>query len=192
MEKTIITINREYGSGGNEIAKLVSERLQIGLYDKERLVDKAKREGIFDSVKSFYNERPIDSLLYAIAMDTLPEKVSRVPFQMIEELAEKESCVIVGRCSNYILRDKPGTLRVFVHSNLEKRIEKIAKGKKLTKEKAAEKIRQIDRERSSFYRFYTESDWEDLVNYDLVLDSSTFGIEGCVAMIQNALELKED
>ena len=192
MEKTIITINREYGSGGNEIAKLVSERLQIGLYDKERLVDKAKREGIFDSVKSFYNERPIDSLLYAIAMDTLPEKVSRVPFQMIEELAEKESCVIVGRCSNYILRDKPGTLRVFVHSNLEKRIEKIAKGKKLTKEKAAEKIRQIDRERSSFYRFYTESDWEDLVNYDLVLDSSTFGIEGCVAMIQKALELKED
>ena len=191
MERTIITIGREYGSGGREVAEKLSAKLGIALYDKEKLIERAKEKGTFESMKSFYNEKPIDSLLYAIAMDTVDTitgRINRVPFEMMKEIAEQEDCIIVGRCGNYIFKDHPDALRVFIHADAGKRTVKIGDQLKLSSDKAADLVKQMDRERASFYRFHTEEEWEDLKNYDLSLDSGIFGVDGCVEMICEALK----
>ena len=102
MKKTILTIGRQYGSGGREIGQKIAEKLGYPLYDKEKLLEIAKKDGSFDEVRSFYQEKPVDSLLYAIAMSTLTQGMERKPFQEIKKIIEQEPCILIGRCGNYI------------------------------------------------------------------------------------------
>lgn len=187
MKKTILTIGRQYGSGGHEIGQRIAERLGYPLYDKERLLEFAKESGSYEEVKSFYQEKPVDSLLYAIAMNTLTQGMEKKPFQEIEKILEKEPCVLIGRCGNYITSTKPEALRVFIHADKEFRAKRIAGTEHITEEKAAKRILETDKARASFYRFYTGEEWNQASNYDLVLNSSMFGIDRCVEMILNSM-----
>lgn len=188
MKKTILTIGRQYGSGGREIGGKIAEKLGYPFYDKERLLELAKQSGNYDEVKSFYMEKPVDSLLYAIAMNTLAKGIEKKPFQEVKKVVEKGSCVLIGRCGNYIVGRRPEALRVFIHADMDFRIPRIAEENGITEEKAEKLIAQTDKERASFYRFYAEQPWDCAANYDLVLNSSVFGIDGCVDIILRSME----
>lgn len=188
MKKTILTIGRQYGSGGREIGQKIAEKLGYPLYDKEKLLEIAKKDGSFDEVRSFYQEKPVDSLLYAIAMSTLTQGIERKPFQEIKKIIEQEPCILIGRCGNYITKDRTDTLRVFIHADDKFRAERVAKENGITEEKAAKKIVETDKARASFYRFYTNGEWDQASGYDLVLNSSMFGIDQCVDMIIKSMD----
>ncbi len=187
MKKTILTIGRQYGSGGHEIGQRIAERLGYPLYDKDKLLELAKESGSYEEVKSFYQEKPVDSLLYAIAMNTLTQGMEKKPFQEIKRIVEKEPCVLIGRCGNYITGGKVEALRVFIHADKDFRAQRIAKTESITLEKAAKRIVETDKARASFYRFYTGEEWDRASNYDLVLNSSVFGIDRCVEIILNSM-----
>lgn len=190
MKKMILTVGRQYGSGGLEIGQKVAERLGCPLYDKEKLLELAKKDGSYDEVRSFYQEKPVDSLLYAIAMSTLTQGMEKKPFQEIKKLVEQEPCVLIGRCGNYITKDRADTLRVFIHADRQFRVERVAKENHISEEKAARKIAETDKARASFYRFYTNEEWDQASGYDLVLNSSMFGIDRCVDMILKSMDLE--
>ena len=170
MKKTILTIGRQYGSGGREIGQKIAEKLEYPLYDKEKLLEIAKKDGSFDEVRSFYQEKPVDSLLYAIAMSTLTQGMERKPFQEIKKIIEQEPCIL------------------FIHADDKFRAERVAKENGITEEKAAKKIVETDKARASFYRFYTNGEWDQASGYDLVLNSSMFGIDQCVDMIIKSMD----
>ena len=188
MKKMILTVGRQYGSGGREIGQKVAARLGYPLYDKDKLLELAKQDGSYDEVRSFYQEKPVDSLLYAIAMSTLTQGMERKPFQEIRKLIEQEPCILIGRCGNYITKDKPEALRVFIHADKEFRVKRVAAENNISEEKAAKKIAETDKARASFYRFYTNEEWDQASGYDLVLNSSMFGIDRCVDMIIKSME----
>lgn len=190
MKKMILTVGRQYGSGGREIGEKVAARIGCPLYDKEKLLELAKQDGSYDEVRSFYQEKPVDSLLYAIAMSTLTQGMEKKPFQEIKKLLEQEPCVLIGRCGNYITKDRTDTLRVFIHADWQFRVERVAKENHISEEKAARKITETDKARASFYRFYTNREWDQASGYDLVLNSSMFGIDRCVDMILKSMDLE--
>lgn len=190
MKKMILTVGRQYGSGGREIGEKVAARIGCPFYDKEKLLELAKQDGSYDEVRAFYQEKPVDSLLYAIAMSTLTQGMEKKPFQEIKKLVEQEPCVLIGRCGNYITKDRTDTLRVFIHADWQFRVERVAKENHISEEKAARKITETDKARASFYRFYTNGEWDQASGYDLVLNSSMFGIDRCVDMILKSMDLE--
>lgn len=116
MRHIIITIGRQSGSGGRKIGELLAEKLGIPCYGKSELQKIAEGTDDYEEVQSFYEEEPVNSLLYAIAMSQFEQEVGRIPFRRIRELASKESCIIIGRCAGHIFREDPEAVRVFIHA----------------------------------------------------------------------------
>ena len=206
MGNYIYTIGRELGSGGYTVAKLLAERLGIKLYDKELLAQAAKDSGFCEEIFENHDERPTNSFLYSLVMDTytggnysaapfldmpLNHKVFLAQFETIKKIAEKESCVIVGRCADYALEENPNVLSIFIKADMQDRIRRIAKLYDLSDAKAKDKITKIDKQRASYYNYYTSKRWGEVDSYDLCLNSSVFGIDGTVDMIKQAIEVKE-
>lgn len=202
---TVITIGRQFGSGGREIGMRLAEELGVKCYDKELLDRAAKDSGICQELFEHHDEKPTNSFLYSLVMDTysfgyssaafadmpINHKVFLAQFDAIKKLAEEESCVIVGRCADYALSEYPGTISVFIHSDMEKRIRRITKKYELTDAAAKDRIQKTDKKRASYYNYYTSKKWGDAASYNLSLDSGLLGIEGCVEMIKKAIELKQ-
>ena len=202
--KSIITIGRQYGSGGHEIGQKLAKELGIKCYDKELLDRAAKESGICQELFEHHDERPTNSFLYSLVMDTysmngaasgytempLNYKVFLAQFDAIKKLAQEESCVMVGRCADYALSDYEGAFSVFIHADLDKRIRRIATKYELSDSAAKDRIRKTDKQRASYYNYYTSKKWAEAAGYDLCLDSGVFGIDGCVEMIKKMLELK--
>ena len=117
MRHIIITIGRQSGSGGRKIGELLAEKLGIPCYGKSELQKIAEGTDDYEEVQSFYEEEPVNSLLYAIAMSQFEQEVGRIPFRRIRELASKESCIIIGRCAGHIFREDPEAVRVFIHAD---------------------------------------------------------------------------
>lgn len=186
----IITIGSECGCGGHEIAEKLAKRFGIELYDRKRLMELAKELGEYEETRDFYNETPIDSLLYSIVMNEEPNRIGRVPFEMLRGLAEKKPFVILGRCSDYILRDCKGVTSVFIHGEVEDRIRRVMEEKKIDRKKALEYIKQKDRNREVFYKNYTGGRWQELSNYHLTMNSSLIGIDRTVDVIAQYIENK--
>ncbi|MFA9377191.1 MAG: AAA family ATPase [Lachnotalea sp.] len=202
---TIITIGRQYGSAGRDIGQLVAKELGIKCYDKELLKKAAKESGLCEELFENHDEKPSNSFLYSLVMDTyslgysssafvdmpLNHKIFLAQFDTIKKIADQESCVIVGRCADYALSDNKNCLSVFVHAKLEQRVRRIAGKYNLTDAKAKDLIHKTDKSRASYYNYYSSKKWGDTSSYQLSLDSSEVGIEGAAKIIREYLVLKQ-
>ena len=199
-ENTIITIGRQFGSGGHEIGKKLAAAMGYKLYDKELLKLQAKNSGIAEKVLESYDESPTSSLLYSIVMDVYPslnyvgnslnQQVYQAQYDTIRSLKDAGNCVIVGRGADYILRDCENLVTVFIHADIEERAKRVAGFENITVEKAKDIIVKADKKRASYYNFQTEKKWGNVTSYMLSLDSTALGIQGCVDLIRNFTELK--
>ena len=195
MANTIITIARQYGSGGREIGALVAKELGISFYDHELITMAAEKSDLCREAAEKADEKNANSLLYTLAMGSsamlhapgynLPvnDRLFLAQSEIIKEIAAKESAVIVGRCADYVLREHKPCLQVFIHTNIKARAERVAKRNDITESEAYDRISKTDRRRANYYNFYTGKKWGEITNYDLTLDSSLLGVEGTAKII---------
>lgn len=184
----IITISREFGSGGRTIGKKVAAKLGIPCYDSE-LIEKLAQESGFtkDYIKEAGEYTPGGFLASAFSNRAFGPTNEDILWEMqcriITELAEKESCVIVGRCADYILQDKADCLKVFIHADMAFRAERIVKVYGEREESPEQRLRDKDKRRAAYHRFYTNMKWGYAENYHLTLDSGVLGLDRCVDII---------
>lgn len=197
MKKQIITISRQCGSGGHTIGEEVARQLDIPLYDKKLLEIVAKESGFPAEVIEQQGEYVPSSLLYSIVSHvsygfdyigrknttSLPDQIYAFQKELIQELAKRESCVIVGRCADYILRDNPDCLHVFIYGKTEDRERRIVSEHGIAKENARAHILDRDKKRRQHYEYYTGQKWGMIGNYNLCLDSSYYGVDICAKLI---------
>lgn len=202
---TIITIGRQFGSAGREIGRKLAADLGIKLYDKEMLDRAAKDSGICQTLFETHDEKPTNSFLYSLVMDTysmgyssgamnempLNHKVFLAQFDAIKKIADEGPCILVGRCADYALENYDNVMSVFVHADLETRIRRIARIYDLTDAKAKDMIQKADKKRASYYNYYTNKKWGDAAGYDFSLCSSELGIDGTVQALKALLEIRE-
>ncbi|MDD3139279.1 MAG: cytidylate kinase-like family protein [Lachnospiraceae bacterium] len=202
---TIITIGRQFGSAGREIGQKVADEFGIKLYDKELLTIAAKESGICEELFETHDEKPTNSFLYSLVMDTysmgysansytdmpINHKVFLAQFDTIKKIANQGPCVIVGRCADYALENYDNCLNIFIHASLEARIKRIARIYDIADSKAKDMIIKTDKKRASYYNYYTNKKWEESESYDLCISSSKLGVEGSVKAIKGFVELKE-
>lgn len=202
-ERTIITIGRQFGSGGHEIGQKLAQRLSIPFYDKELLELAAQQSGLSKDVIESYDEMPTSSLLYSLSMGNygmggggpfnlpLNHQIFLAQFDAIQKLAEQGACVIVGRCADYALHQYPHLVSVFVHAELQKRIERVSRLYNLSEKEAAERIIKTDKKRASYHNFYATKKWGTCESYHLSVDSGVIGIDGAVSLICDFADRKE-
>ena len=188
----IISIGREYGSGGHEIGLRLAKNYGIKFYDKQALIQIAKENGYYDEIISFYEEKPVNSLLYAIAMNSYSEVIGKRQFETIEEIVGLESCVLIGRCSNYIFKGNDNSTSVFIHADIEKRMGRVTDIYKNDAKNIRSLIENTDKKRASFHNYYTEENWGDSRNYQLTIDSGEIGIDASVELISNFIEKRKN
>ena len=184
----------------------IRDRLGIKLYDKELLQQAAKDSGFCEEIFENHDEKPTNSFLYSLVMDTysvsgysaapfldmpLNHKVFLAQFETIKKIAEKESCVIVGRCADYALSDNPDCINIFIHADLDVRIKNVSRNLNITENKARDIINKTDKQRASYYNYYTSKKWGDSKSYNLSLDAGKLGTDNCVEMILKFRELMD-
>lgn len=190
MSNRIITISREFGSGGRTIGRRVAETLDIPCYDAELIQKIAEESGFAEAYIKEEGEYTsgswISTVLTSRSMGlTNQDKLWTIQKNIIQELAEKGSCVIVGRCADYILRDKADCLRVFIHSSMEHRAERIVKEYGERDETPQQRLKDKDKRRAAYYRFYTDMKWGQAQNYHICLDSGELGLAKCIKIISD-------
>ncbi|MDD3403246.1 MAG: cytidylate kinase-like family protein [Hespellia sp.] len=202
---TIITIGRQFGSGGHEIGTRLAEDLGVKFYDKEMLAIAAKESGICEEIFETHDEKPTNSFLYSLVMDTysvgysgnaysdmpINHKVFLAQFDAIKKIADKGPCILVGRCADYALENYENVLNIFIHADLDARIRRIARIHDLTDAKAKDMIIKADKKRASYYNYYSNKRWSDAESYELCISSSELGIDGTVKAIEQYVTLKE-
>ena len=165
----------------------------------------AKDSGFCEEIFENHDERPTNSFLYSLVMDTysmgysgstytdmpINHKVFLAQFDAIKKLAEKEPCVIVGRCADYALEDNPNAVSVFIKADIKERIERVKKLYNITDAKASDMIQKTDKRRASYYNYYSSKKWGEAKSYDLCLDSGELGEEGAIELICNYIDIKE-
>lgn len=191
----VITIAREYGSGGRYIGKLVAEKLGIKLYDKE-FVKKVAEETGFSEEFIKNNEQKRDALAdlnngYYFGLNNADELFLKES-EIIKNTAEKESCVIVGRCADFILNDRKDVTKVFIYSNMENKVKRATEFYGLDKAKAEKEITRINKLRANHYKHYTEKEWNNPNNYDICINSDTLGVEKSADLICEIVNKKTD
>lgn len=200
MEKFVVCISRQFGSGGHEIGRKLAAKLGIKFYDKELLARIAKESGMSEQLVTYYDELPSKSLLFSLAMDAYPmsftempinQKVYQAQVDTIKNIAENESCVIIGRCADSILSEYKNLISVFVHSDMDSKLARVMEREQLTADKAKDKIVKTDKKRASFYNFYSmDKRWGDASNQDLTLDSGKIGIDNSVELLCEYIKLR--
>lgn len=199
---TIITIGRQFGSEGREIGKLVADNYGIPFYDKDLLSRAAKESGFCEEMIEVHDERPTSSFLYNLVMDTysfgyntssfvdmpISHKIFLAQFDTIKKIASEGPCVIVGRCADYALTDYDNVLNLFIYGDFDKRVKRIMERFELNEQKAKEMINKKDKQRQSYYNYYSSKKWGRAESYDLCINSSLFGPEGTKKLIIQAIE----
>lgn len=189
MKNRVITISRQFGSGGRTIGKEVAAKLGIPCYDQELIEKIAEKSGF---AKDYIAERSENAVHSSWLAGVLAGRDYSGPAQdylwnaqreVILELAEKGPCVIIGRCADYILKDKADCLTVYIHASMEKRAERIVKQYGESADSPAKRLKEKDKRRAAYYQVYTDSKWGAVENYHITLDSGIFGIEKCVEII---------
>ncbi len=188
MERMIITVARQYGSGGKAVGEKLARRLGIDFYGKEELMALAKERQDYEEVRSFYEEQPVNSLLYAIAMNEAVGDAGEIPFRRIRELCGGRSCVLVGRCGNYIFKDQENCVRIFIYASMDKKIQWIQNMMDLPARKAEKVIKETENERAQFHKYYTGEEWGCVNHYDLCIDAGILGTEKTVDVILDYLK----
>lgn len=203
---SIITIGREFGSGGRQIGQEVADYFGIKCYDKELLEHAASDSGICKELFEHHDEKPTNSFLYSLVMDTysfgyssagfnempMNHKIFLAQFEAIKKLAGEGPCVMVGRCADYALADWKDCFSVFVHADMDARIRRIADKYSLSDKKAKDMIIKTDKSRSSYYNYYTNKKWGDAQSYHLCVDSSKLGVDNTARLIIEAVRIFDE
>ena len=204
-KKLIITIARQFGSGGREIGERVAKLLDIPFYDKEIIKDAAAKGNLNEDVARGIDESAANSLLYTLAMGSnilgtassfgykmpVNDKLFILQSDAIRNYAKEGSCVIIGRCSDYVLKDEPNILRIFIYGDIDHKKERVAKRHpELKSSSIVDVITKTDKRRASYYNFYTGNKWGKFDNYDMAINSSTLGIDGAVSVIVESAKSK--
>ena len=204
MEKVVITIARQYGSGGRTIGQMLSKELGIPYYDKELLKLASDESGIHERLFAGADEKLKNSPLLRISKKiyhgqlispqsdefTSAENLFNYQAKVIKELAEEESCIIIGRCADYVLRDYDNVLSVFIHAPEDYCIEQAKQKLSMSDKEIKRFIQKTDKERADYYKHYTGREWTDARNYDLCLDSSKLGKERCIEEIKAYMKVR--
>lgn len=202
----VITIGRQNGSGGRKIGFMLAEELGVKCYDRELLTLAAKSSGLCEDILEAHDETATNSFLYSLVMDTyalgytssthldmpINHKVFLAQFDVIKELAQKEACVIVGRCADYALSEHNNVVNIFITADDEDRVAKIAKTNSTSFDKAKELLIKTDKKRSSYYNYYSNKRWGDSRSYDLCINSSRLGYTGVVEFIKSYIDIKSN
>ena len=202
-DKIIITIARQYGSGGREIGEKVAAKLGIPLYDKLLITEAASRGKLDESVSKMADESSANSLLYTLAMGSnmlgttmhfgykmpLNDKLFILQSEIIKEHAKENSGVFIGRCADYVLRDEENLFRIFIYGDLDHRQARVKeRHPELKSSQVIDVINKTDKRRSSYYNFYTGNKWGKYDNYDIAINSSTLGIDGTADLICSCIK----
>lgn len=204
MDKYVITIARGYGSGGRTIGKMLSESLGIPYYDRDLLRLASDDSGINEKLFAQADEKIKKSLLFNIAKNVykgelIPpdsddfvsnDNLFNYQAKIIKELANTQSCIIIGRCADFVLKDYKNVVKVFVHAPLEDCINTLKEMTGNSEKEIVKKIASIDKHRSDYYKYYTGRNWDDAKNYDLCLNSSNLGFEKCVDIVKAYLDIR--
>lgn len=202
--KIIITIGRQFGSGGRLIGKQIANELGIGYYDKEIMQVAAKESGLSEEVFEKADERTASGLSYALTTgysymgmympytDFLSnDGLFQLQSDAMRKLAEKESCVLVGRCADYILRDDPALVSFFIHDNNENRVRRIMSYQDVSVEAAKDLMVKTDKSRAAYYNYYTNKTWGAACSYNFSIDVSVLGIDETVALMKDFIERRQ-
>ena len=190
----IITIGRQFGSGGKEIGEKVAQKLGYAFYDKELLTMAAEEQGFSAATMQHYDEKPTGSLIYSLYMtgaatgENLPlnQQLAFAQFNVIRKVAQADNCVIMGRCADYVLREKKNLLTVFLHAPADYRAEKVMAEQSIDSKALAEKtVKKHDKARADYYNFFTHKKWGDSSSYMLSIDASTLPADVIAEAIAN-------
>ena len=193
----LITIGRQYGSGGREIGEKLAANLGISFYNNELIAMAAQKSGLSHEVLGEADEKATNSLLYTLAMGStffngnagvalempINDKLFITQSDIIKGIAEEKPAVFIGRCADYVLRDEPNLLKLFIYAPMEFRSRHIAERHDLSEAKAKDLIVKTDKRRSNYYGYYTGQKWGKLENFNLSIDSSKLGIDGTVQLL---------
>ncbi len=193
MEKTLITIGRQFGSNGRLIGEAISKKLGIPCYDKSLIKQVAKESGLWENLLDELDEKRSSSFLYSVVMDpyafaysfdnkqdygmTLNQKAFMATYNTIERIANEGPGIFIGRCSNYVLRNMKPVLNLFIYAPIESRVQTVMDRYGLTEKRAKDQIQKEDKARASYFNYYTSSKWGKMESYDLCINSSLLGIE---------------
>ena len=190
----VITLAREYGSGGRYVGRLIADKLGIKLYDKDFIVKVAEETGLSEEyIENNEQKRDVLSLLnngYYFGINNADELFLKEA-ELIKEVASKESCVIIGRAADFILKDRKNVVKIFIYSSMEDKIKRATEIYGFDKEKAEKEIKRIDKLRANHYKYYTEKDWNNHSNYDICINSDTLGVEKTADLICEMIKEKE-
>ena len=203
MENVVITISRQYGSGGKTIAAMLAQKLGVNCYSREILKMASEDSGINEQLFGMSDEkirhaRWLRTLSRPYEGELLPpedkefvsdDNLFNYQAKVIRELAEEESCIIIGRCADYVLKDDPNVLRLFFFAPKEDCIVRVMEHDGITRRDAENKIEKIDKHRADYYKYYTGKDWYDARNYDFCLDTTSMGYEKLVEVVKNFIEV---
>ncbi len=199
----IITITRQFGSGGHEIGEALAKKLEIPFYDKELISLAAKESGVCPEVFEEVDEKATNSLLYSLSvglynygngfssMGDLPvnDRLYILQHKIIKELAEKENFVVVGRCADYVLKDNPNIVKVFIYADIDSRVKRAVDRRDIDPARAKQAVIKADKARANYYSFYSGKKWGLADNYDLCINSTHISIEQAVEIILSYLNI---
>ena len=189
MKQMIISVSREYGSGGQAIASALAEEFGLALYDKAMLDRRAREQGFDAAALERYDEEPrnfFTSRRVRGLSNSPEENVAQMQFALLREQAEAgESFVVLGRCGEEILRDRPGLISIFVQADIGFRKERILREYQIPEEQVLEKMADMDRRRRYYHNQYCQGKWGEIQNYDLCINTAALGMEGTIAFLKD-------
>lgn len=202
MNNQIITISRQFGSGGRLIGQKLAEDMGMGYYDKVLLALSSEKSGLSPDFIDKLEEQASSSFLFNLATASqassnffyqydvpLNDKAFFAQTAVIKELADKENCVIVGRCAEHILRDRPSCLKVFIYASKETRLKRLTEEYNMTEKDAKEKLDRMDKGRANYYKHYTGEHWGRIQNHDLCINTDISGVDGAVSLIKSMAKM---
>lgn len=206
-QNTIITIGRQNGSGGREIGEKLSQKLGIPFYDRQLIQIVAKKCGIDESVAMENEETATNSLLYSLSTGAatiynsrivleadlpLTDRIYIAQSEIIRKVSMESDCIIVGRCANEILKNNPNCISVFVHADMDYRINRMLQLHRVTEEKIVKQIKTMDKKRNHYYNYFTDKKWGDINTYDIALDTSKLGIDLSVDILEKVYKYNKN
>lgn len=201
MKKFALSISRQYGCGARETGELIAKHTGAKYYDRALLARIAAEDGINPDLLDYYDEKPVNSFLYTASTEgismtfsnlqmPMDERVFQATAKAIRSAADESSCIIVGRCGDYVLRERPELVTVFLHADLESRMQRAIHVYGMAEKGCREKIQKIDRRRAQYHSFFSCQKWGTGDGYDLNIDVSKLGAEGTAKLIEDYLRLR--
>lgn len=187
----LITIGRECGCGADEIGKILSDKYGIPFYAKSELVKYAKEKGIYEKYPYFLGEVPTDFFMSSLDENVM-ERVRNTPKEALGKLIQDKDCIIIGRTSNFVFRDKDDSVRIFLCADVKYRIAQIAMKHNLSMDKARKLVEETDERRKRYHQYYTGEEWGYAGNYNLTMDVSELGIQGVINVVDAFITSREN